>query len=42
MTLLLPSLKRSRGLVAFYNEKVGVYLDEILQPRPKTKFFQAA
>ena len=26
------------GLVAFYNEKVDVYLDEVLQERPKTKF----
>jgi uncharacterized protein (DUF427 family) len=26
------------GLVAFYDEKVDVYVDGILQPRPKTHF----
>ena len=26
------------GLVAFYNEKVDIYIDEVLQDRPKTKF----
>lgn len=26
------------GLVAFYNEKADVYVDELLQQRPKTKF----
>jgi uncharacterized protein (DUF427 family) len=26
------------GLVSFYNEKVDIYVDEVLQERPKTKF----
>jgi uncharacterized protein (DUF427 family) len=26
------------GLVAFYNEKVDIYLDGVLQDRPRTKF----
>lgn len=26
------------GLLAFYDEKVDVYVDEVLQERPKTKF----
>jgi len=26
------------GLVSFYNEKVDIYVDDVLQPRPVTKF----
>ncbi|HKE80116.1 MAG TPA: DUF427 domain-containing protein, partial [Solirubrobacteraceae bacterium] len=26
------------GLIAFYNEKVDIYVDGVLQDRPKTKF----
>jgi uncharacterized protein (DUF427 family) len=26
------------GLVSFYNEKVDIYVDEVLQERPKSKF----
>ncbi len=26
------------GLVAFYNEKLDIYIDEVLEERPKTKF----
>lgn len=26
------------GLVAFYNEKLDIYIDEVLEDRPKTKF----
>jgi uncharacterized protein (DUF427 family) len=26
------------GLVAFYDERVDVYVDGVLQPRPKTPF----
>ena len=26
------------GLVSFYNEKVDIYIDEVLQDRPKTRF----
>jgi uncharacterized protein (DUF427 family) len=34
----LPESQKIAGLVAFYNEKVDIYLDEVLQERPKTKF----
>ena len=34
----LPESQKIGGLVAFYNEKVDVYVDEVLQERPKTKF----
>ena len=34
---LLESQKIA-GLVSFYNEKVDVYIDEVLEERPKTKF----
>ena len=34
----LPESQKIAGLVSFYNEKVDIYLDEILQERPKTKF----
>ena len=26
------------GLVSFYNEKVDIYVDDVLQSRPVTKF----
>jgi len=34
----LPESQKITGMVAFYNEKVDVYVDEVLQERPKTKF----
>ncbi|MFQ5524104.1 MAG: DUF427 domain-containing protein [Acidimicrobiia bacterium] len=34
----LPESFGIGGMVAFYNEKVDIYLDEALQERPKTKF----
>ncbi|MCI0543678.1 MAG: DUF427 domain-containing protein [Actinobacteria bacterium] len=34
----LPESQKIAGLVAFYNEKVDIYVDEVPQPRPKTKF----
>jgi uncharacterized protein (DUF427 family) len=34
----LPESQKIAGLVSFYNEKVDIYLDEILQERPVTKF----
>lgn len=34
----LPESQRIAGLVSFYNEKVDVYVDGVLQERPKTKF----
>lgn len=34
----LPESQKILGLVAFYDEKVDVYVDEALQERPKTKF----
>ena len=34
----LPESQKIAGLVSFYNEKVDIYLDEIRQQRPKTKF----
>ncbi len=34
----LPESQKIAGLVAFYNEKVDIYVDEVLQERPKTKF----
>lgn len=34
----LPESQRILGLVAFYNEKTDIYIDEVLQPRPRTKF----
>jgi uncharacterized protein (DUF427 family) len=34
----LPESERIAGLVAFYNEKVDIYVDGVLQERPKTKF----
>jgi uncharacterized protein (DUF427 family) len=34
----LPESQKIAGLIAFYNEKVDLYLDGVLQDRPKTKF----
>ncbi|MGA7227326.1 MAG: DUF427 domain-containing protein [Acidimicrobiia bacterium] len=34
----LPESQKVAGMVAFYNEKVDIYVDGILQERPKTKF----
>ncbi len=34
----LPESQKIMGLVSFYNEKIDVYVDEVLQERPKTKF----
>jgi uncharacterized protein (DUF427 family) len=34
----LPESQKIAGMVSFYNEKVDVYVDEVLQERPKTKF----
>jgi len=34
----LPESQKIAGLVAFYNEKVDLYVDGVLQDRPYTKF----
>jgi uncharacterized protein (DUF427 family) len=34
----LPESQKITGLVSFYNEKVDVYVDEVLEETPKTKF----
>jgi uncharacterized protein (DUF427 family) len=34
----LPESQKIAGLVAFYNEKVDIYVDGVLQERPRTKF----
>ncbi len=34
----LPESQKIAGLVAFYNERVDLYVDGELQPRPRTKF----
>jgi uncharacterized protein (DUF427 family) len=34
----LPESEKIAGLTCFYNEKVDIYVDGELQPRPKTKF----
>lgn len=34
----LPESQKIMGLVSFYNEKANIYVDEVLQERPKTKF----
>jgi len=34
----LPESQKITGMVAFYNEKVDVYVDEVLEEKPKTKF----
>jgi uncharacterized protein (DUF427 family) len=33
-----PEAQKITGLVAFYNEKVDIYVDGVLQERPRTKF----
>lgn len=34
----LPESQKIAGLASFYNEKVDIYVDDVLQERPKTKF----
>ncbi|GAA3520843.1 uncharacterized protein (DUF427 family) [Streptosporangium album] len=34
----LEESRRIAGLVSFYDEKVDVYVDGVLQERPKSKF----
>ena len=34
----LPESQKIMGLVSFYNERADIYVDEVLQDRPKTKF----
>jgi len=34
----LPESERSAGLIAFYNEKLDIYVDGVLQERPKSPF----
>jgi uncharacterized protein (DUF427 family) len=34
----LPESQKIAGLISFYNEKVDIYLDGVLQERPKSKF----
>jgi uncharacterized protein (DUF427 family) len=34
----LPESQKITGLIAFYNEKVDIYVDGVLQERPHTKF----
>jgi uncharacterized protein (DUF427 family) len=34
----LPESQKAAGMVAFYNEKVDIYVDGALSERPKTKF----
>ncbi len=34
----LPESQRIARMVCFYNERADIYLDEVLQDRPKTKF----
>jgi uncharacterized protein (DUF427 family) len=34
----LPESERIAGLVGFYNEKLDIYVDGVLQERPRTKF----
>ena len=34
----LPESQKIAGLIAFYNEKVDIYVDGVLQQRPTTKF----
>lgn len=34
----LPESQKIGGLIAFYNEKVNIYVDGVLQERPSTKF----
>ncbi|HEU4895684.1 MAG TPA: DUF427 domain-containing protein [Acidimicrobiia bacterium] len=34
----LPESQKIVGLVSFYNEKVDIYVDDVLEEQPKTKF----
>lgn len=34
----LPESERVAGLISFYNEKLDIYVDEVLQDRPRTPF----
>ena len=34
----LPESERIAGMVCFYNEKTDIFIDEVLQERPRTKF----
>jgi hypothetical protein len=34
----LPESQKIAGLISFYNEKVDIYVDGVLQERPRTKF----
>ncbi len=34
----LPEIPKIKGLLSFYNEKVDMIVDEVLQARPKSKF----
>jgi uncharacterized protein (DUF427 family) len=34
----LPESQKIAGMVAFYNEKVDLYVDEVMLDKPKTKF----
>jgi uncharacterized protein (DUF427 family) len=34
----LPESQKVAGLISFYNEKVDLYVDRVLQDRPRTKF----
>jgi uncharacterized protein (DUF427 family) len=34
----LPESQKVAGLVCFYNEKVDTYIDDVLQPQPRTHF----
>ena len=34
----LPESRRVAGMLSFYNEKVDIYIDGVLQDRPKSKF----
>jgi uncharacterized protein (DUF427 family) len=34
----LPESQKIAGLVSFYNERVDIYVDDVLQERPRTKF----
>jgi uncharacterized protein (DUF427 family) len=34
----LPESQKVAGLIAFYNEKLDIHVDGVLQERPSTKF----
>jgi uncharacterized protein (DUF427 family) len=34
----LPESERAAGLIAFYNEKLDIYVDGVLEEKPRTKF----